>query len=80
MSMNQILEQVRTSLYENEFKSLSDNFVRLRDELTSLQASLDTMNARLEKIETSKNASNVVVTVVPETTEALSEETTTDAQ
>ena len=80
MSMNHILEQVRTSLYENEFKSLSDNFVRLRDELTSLQASLDTMNARLEKIETSKNASNVVVTVVPETTEALSEETTTDAQ
>ena len=79
MSMNQILEQVRTSLYENEFKSLSDNFVRLRDELTSLQASLDTLNARLEKVETSKNASNVVVTVVPETTEPSSEETT-DAQ
>jgi uncharacterized coiled-coil protein SlyX len=79
MSMNQILEQVRTFLYENEFKSLSDNFVKLRDELTSLQASLDTLNARLEKVETSKNASNVVVTVVPETTEPSSEETT-DAQ
>ena len=79
MSMNQILEQVRTSLYENEFKSLSDNFVKLRDELTSLQASLDTLNARLEKVETSKNASNVVVTVLPETTEPSSEETT-DAQ
>jgi uncharacterized coiled-coil protein SlyX len=79
MSMNQILEQVRTSLYENEFKSLSDNFVKLRDELTSLQASLDTLNARLEKVETSKNASNVVVTVVPETPEPSSEETT-DAQ
>ncbi len=78
MSVNQILEQVRDSLYANEFKSLSDNFVKLRDELNSLQTSLDTMNARLEKMEASKHISNVAVTVESvqeiEETEASKEE------
>jgi hypothetical protein len=63
MSINQILDQVRNSLYANEFKSLSDNFVKLRDELNSLQTVLDLMNSRLEKLEAPKNTSNVAVTV-----------------
>jgi hypothetical protein len=63
MSINQILDQVRNSLYANEFKSLSDNFVKLRDELNSLQTVLDLMNSRLEKLEAPKSTSNVAVTV-----------------
>lgn len=73
MSISQIVTQVRNSLYANEFKSLSDNFVMLREKLNLLQTSLDSLVSRIEILEAIKNTTtnDVVVTFAP--TESVQE-------